>query len=120
MRVHSGEKPYKCDCGKAFKQKSNLNRHMKVHKKNQLKVKPQETVTNEEEPDITSELGHGSDKGVGSDEITAVEEVFVKSEGTVKVESVDSLDEESDPLNFWLWTFDDQSFDFVSFVEQQY
>ena len=73
---------------------------MKVHKKNQLKMKPQETVTNEKERDITDEFEHGSDKGVGSDEITAVEEVFVESEGTVKVESVDSLDEENDLLNF--------------------
>ena len=96
MRVHSGERPYKCDCGKSFTHWGNLDRHKKV----QLKVKPQEIVTNEKELDITDELGHGSDKGVGSDEITAVEEVYVESEGTVKVESVDSLDEESDPLNF--------------------
>ena len=39
--------------------------------------------------------------------ITSSVGVYVNSEGAVKVESVDNLDEESDPLNFWS---DDQSF----------
>ena len=42
--------------------------------------------------------------------ITSGVELYVNSEGAVKVESVDNLEEESDPLNFW----SDQSF--VSFL----
>ena len=64
-------------------------------KKNHMK--PQETVVDEDEDELGTEvgLGHGSDTGVGSDEIATGEEVFVKAEGAVKVESVDNLDEES-------------------------
>lgn len=30
-RLHTGERPFKCDCGRSFIQQSNLTQHMKTH-----------------------------------------------------------------------------------------